>query len=249
MSLEPAPAFMALEAACAVGNLATAHAALTALPAQDWAAGAALALHLGCPSVAAECSPEPLIRAAAWLRLGTPDKALEQLAQAPETARTAVLQARAALQQGGASALTLAEEARRQARMEGDAAALVASVTLLGELQRLHPFTALRTLAEGLKVAEMTAQPADSHLLAVLAHVQVQVGGGKGRRTAKKALERAAPGSPARVVALLALDRQEEALAEAARGQLAPVWWTAFHASARSGRPVAGQMGRPEADG
>ncbi|MFC4639594.1 hypothetical protein [Deinococcus hohokamensis] len=228
MSPVSVSAFHALETACAAGDLRAAQTALQALPEQDRGAGAALALHLGCPALAARWSPDPLIQAAAWLRLGDPAQAQAMLAPALPSARTAVLGARAVWQQGAPAALTLGEEARRLARLEGDAGALVAAVTLLGEQHLEQPFMALRTLAEGLKVAELTAQPADAHLLAVLAHAQVRLGGNKGRHTAEKALDRAAPGSPAQVLALLALDRRPEALAQAARGHLAPLWWAPF---------------------
>ena len=53
-------------------------------------------------------------------------------------------------------------------------AALIAAAALLGELEQAQgaPRQALRSLAEGLKVAELTGESADPHLLAVLAHVQ-----------------------------------------------------------------------------
>ena len=86
--------------------------------------------------------------------------------------------------------------------------------------------TALRSLAEGLKVAELTGAAADSHLLAVLAQVQARVGSSaKARQTAERALERSLPRSPARVLALLALGRGDEARQEAQAGKLAAVWW------------------------
>lgn len=222
---------------------------LSTLPPGDLAAGAAFALDLGCPQLAASWSPEPLVRAAAWLRLGEAHQALAVLIQAPPTARTAVLKARAAWQRDEGAAQSLAEEARRRARLEGDASALIAAVTLLGEQQLNDPFAALRTLAEGLKVAEIAAQPADAHLLAVLAHVQLRLGGSKGKRTADKALARAAPASPAHVLALLALQRQDEALAQATRGGLSPVWWAAFSPAGTSVPSSAGQTAGTEADG
>ena len=80
-------------------------------------------------------------------------------------------------------------------------------------------------------MAEVIGEAADAHLLAVLAYIQRRVGSGaagseaKAQRTAHKALARAAPRSPARVWALLALGRVAEAGVEAAAGQLAAGWW------------------------
>ena len=61
---------------------------------------------------------------------------------------------------------------------------------LLAEEQQAEPYGALRTLAEGLKVAEIAGQSADAHLLAVLAHTQGRLNARKGQATAAKALER-----------------------------------------------------------
>ena len=122
-------------------------------------------------------------------------------------------------------ALDLAEQARDQARREGDAPALIAAATLLGELQLAEPFAALRSLAEGLKVAEVVGEEADAHLLAVVAYAQQRVGSAaKAQRTAHKALDRSLPRSPARVWALLALGQAEEARAELGAGKLSEGW-------------------------
>ncbi|PNY82341.1 hypothetical protein [Deinococcus koreensis] len=214
------------------------------LPPDRRAGAAGLALQHGRPRLAADWAEhEPLTRAAALLRLGRAAQALEGLHTEPDTARPALLQARAQwqLKQGqleqrhltttnslDAASLDAAQHARTLARREGDAAALVAAATLIGEQLLSQPYAALRALAEGLKVTEMAAQPSDAHLLAVLAHAQLRLGGPKGQRTAAKALERSLPRSPARVMALLALHRLEEAGAEASAGQLAEVWLRPF---------------------
>lgn len=202
------------------------------IPAQDEVLGAAaLALGAGLPDLARRWaqSAGPAgagLAAAAALRLGQLQEALELIGSLPGDARHAVLLARAHWL-GGDPDPGWAEAARTQARQEGDAPALVAAVTLLGEVQLSDsPRAALRTLAEGLKVAELMGQEADAHLLAVLAYTQRFIGSeAKAHRTAHKALERAAPRSPARVWALLALGRDVEAGAEAAAGQLASGWW------------------------
>lgn len=188
---------------------------------------AALALHHGGPRLALAWGREPLTRAAAHLRLGEVGEARRELAPLQGTARPTLLCARAAALAGELEAEALAVHARLLARQEGDAGALVAAATLLGELYLpADSRLSLRTLAEGLKVAELTGQEADAHLLAVLAHAQRTLGtGSKAERTAEKALTRAAPRSPARVLALLALGRSEEAGAEARAGELAPGWW------------------------
>ena len=83
------------------------------------------------------------------------------------------------------------------------------------------PHAALRALAEGLKVSEMSRVETDAHLLAVLSVVQRRIGGeGKALKTAQKALERSLPRSPARVIALLSLGRRQEAEAEREAGEL-----------------------------
>ncbi|MPY65897.1 hypothetical protein F8S09_04180 [Deinococcus sp. SDU3-2] len=189
---------------------------------------AALALQHGRPRLALAWGHEPLTRAAAHLRLGEVEEARRELAPLPDTARPALLRARAASLAGELEAEALATHARLLARQEGDAGALTAAATLLGELSLpTDPRLSLRTLAEGLKIAELTGQEADAHLLAVLAHAQRALGAGpKAERTAGKALDRAAPRSPARVLALLALGRSEEAEAQA--GELAPGWWHPF---------------------
>lgn len=179
---------------------------------------AALALHLGRPKLAARWAQgqDPLLQVAALLRLGEREAALGVLSGQPETARTAVLRARAI------GSLESAEAARALARREGDSPALIAAATLMGERLLFHdPHAALRALAEGLKVSEMMRVDTDAHLLAVLSLVQRRVGGeGKALRTAAKALERSQPHSPARVLALLALGHTTEAEAERAAGDL-----------------------------
>ncbi|GAA4016512.1 hypothetical protein GCM10022631_31090 [Deinococcus rubellus] len=206
------------------------------VPVQDEVLGAAaLALGTGLPDLARRWAQSAgpagaALEAAAALRLGQLQEALELIGPLPGDARRAVLLARAHWL-GGDPDSCWAEAARSQARQEGDAPALVAAVTVLGEVQLSDARAALRTLAEGLKVAEMTGEAADAHLLAVLAYVQRFVGSGamgsevKAHRTAHKALERSAPRSPARVWALLALGREVEARAEAEAGQLAAGWW------------------------
>lgn len=193
-------------------------------------AAAVLALSHGRPRLALAWGRQPLTRAAAHLRLGEVGEGRRELAPLPDTARPALLRARAAALAGEPEAEALAIHARLLARREGDAGALVAAATLLGELSLpADPRLSLRTLAEGLKVAELTGQEADAHLLAVLAHAQRALGAGpKADRTAEKALSRAAPRSPARVLALLALGRREEAEGEAQAGELAPGWWQPF---------------------
>lgn len=221
-----------LRAALSGGDDQAALAALrTMTPAPDEEAeAAALALALGQPRLAAYWAKDPLTRAAAYLRLGQPAQALAALDGQPETARPALLRARAAWQARQVGAPDLARHARTLARREGDASALVAVSTLLGELLRSdEPRAALRALAEGLKVAELAGEVADAHLLAVLAHVQAVLGSReKAERTAAKALARSLPRSPARVVALLALGREEEARREAAAGELGEVWLVPF---------------------
>lgn len=179
---------------------------------------AALALSLGRPRMAAAWAEhtEPLLHAAALLRLGERRAVLEVLESQPETARVAVLRARAL------GTLDAAEHARTLARQEGDSPALIAAATLMGELLLpTDPRAALRALAEGLKVSELLQEGTDAHLLAVLSFVQARIGGAtKAEKTARKALERSVPRSPARVLALLALGQMEEAEAERAAGEL-----------------------------
>lgn len=198
----------------------------------EWSSeqAAALALSHGRPRLALAWGREPLTRTAAHLRLGEVDEARRELAPLPDTARPALLRARAATLAGEPDAEVLATHARLLARQEGDAGALVAAATLLGELYLpADPRLSLRTLAEGLKVAELTGQEADAHLLAVLAHAQRALGAGpKADRTAGKALERSRPRGPARVLALLALGQEAEAGREAQAGELAPGWWPRF---------------------
>lgn len=222
---------MTLEEALSGGHDDAARAAHAAREPERQATAAALALHHGRPGLAAEwATHDPLIRAAALLRLGQSQAALDVLAPVPDGARSALLRARARWQLGASDAIHTAGHARLLARREGDSPALVAAATLMGEHLLPDPYAALRALAEGLKVSELAAQPAEAHLLAVLAHVQSRLGGPKGQRTAARALERSLPRSPARVIALLALTRAEEAQAEADAGELAEVWMTPFRA-------------------
>lgn len=220
-----------------------------ALPALDQATAATLALSYGRPTLAARWAadprhPEPLTVAAALLRLGQAAKAQAILEPLPDTARTALLRARARWQLGQRA--DQVDVARILARREGDTPALTAAVTLAGEQALGAPYAALRILAEGLKVAEQTGQPADAHLLAVVAHAQLRLGGPKGRRTAERALERSVARSPARVLSLFALNRDADALREARDGELHPVWWEAM----RSGRPLlAAGVSSPPDDG
>lgn len=198
--------------------------ALLALEGLDPAAhqrsqAAALALALGRPRLAAAWAggTDALLQAAALLRTGEREAVLELLSKQPETARVALLRARAL------GTLESAELARTLARQEGDSPALIAAATLLGELLLPHdPRAALLALAEGLKVSEMMREETDALLLAVLSAVQARVGGAaKATRTAQKALERSLPRSPARVIALHVLGRGQEAEAERLGGELA----------------------------
>ena len=190
------------------------------MPAEDdRSQAAALALALGRPRLAARWAQglDPLLQAAALLRLGEADTALKILKEQPDSARVCLLRARAS---GTTEAAT---QARALARQEGDSPALIAAATLLGELLLPgDPHAALRALAEGLKVSELLRVETGAHLLAVLSVVQRRIGGeGKALRTAQKAMERSLPRSPARVIALLSLGRTQEAEAEREAGQLA----------------------------
>ena len=193
---------------------------------------AALALQAGRPGLAARWWERSLAQdaapaarlglAAARCRLGDGAAALRALQAEPDGARVAALRARARWLLGETSP-DHAQHARARAREEGDVGALVAAVTLLGEalLAAGDGRAALHALAEGLKVAELSGQPADAHLLAVLARAQAAVGSAsKARATAEKALARSLARSPARVLALLALGRADEARSEALAGQL-----------------------------
>lgn len=202
---------------------------------EELPAAAALALHLGRPSLAArwwaraselgegDAQSARLGLAAAQCRRGLGQDALRTLSGAADSARAAVLRARALSFSRPDEAEGAAHVAVSSARREGDAPALIAAVTLLGEtlLARGEGREALLALAEGLKVAEMTGAEADAHLLAVLAHAQLQVGSArKAHATAEKALARSAPRSPARVLALRALGRSADAEKEAEAGEL-----------------------------
>ena len=218
-------------------ELNNALAANIAPPPGEEALAAAFALRLGVPELAlrwAQLAGQQgtALAAAAALRLGQLETASALIEKLPDSARRAVLSARTGML-GGQWDMAQAEAARDEARREGDAPALVAAVTLLGELQlcmddRSKPYAALRTLAEGLKVAELTNQDADAHLLAVLSHAQQRAGSAnKAERTAVKALERSLPRSPARVWALLVLNRVAEAELQRLAGQLAAGWFAA----------------------
>ncbi|MFC3834646.1 MULTISPECIES: hypothetical protein [Deinococcus] len=239
---------MSLAAALDAGR-ADVHAIYAALPKSEQATAASLALAYGRPTLAAEWAgdprhPQPQTAAAALLRLGQASAAQVMLDDLPDTARTAVLRARAHWQLGHRA--DQVDVARILARREGDTPALTAAVTLAGEQSLGAPYAALRILAEGLKVAEQTGQPADAHLLAMVAHAQVHVGGTRGRRTAERALERSVARSPARVLSLLALNRDADALREARDGELHPVWWEAL----RGGRPArTARVSSPPDDG
>ncbi|WP_293910577.1 hypothetical protein [Deinococcus sp.] len=189
---------------------------------------AALALRHGVPDLAlrwALAAGQNGLAAAAALRLGFTGQALDLTQTLPDDARRAVLIARAC-SLGGDPSLSWAEQARALARQEGDAPALIAAVTLLGELRLTEPRAALRTLAEGLKVAEMVGEAADAHLLAVLAHAQARAGGrSKSLKTAQKSLERSPQRSPARIWALLALGQTEQAGVQRRAGQLDERWF------------------------
>ncbi|GAA5440126.1 hypothetical protein ACFQDE_04305 [Deinococcus caeni] len=234
---------MDLTAALTLGE-AEARAACAALPPAERAHAAAHALRLGRPHLTLDWSGEPLLRAAAHLRLGSTGAARQELRGQPDTARPAVLHARAARLDRTPDAAALAAHAARLARAEGDGNALIAAAILNAEqdlsgADRAAHFAALRSLAEGLKVAELTGQPADPHLLAVLAHAQKPLNSRKAAATAAKALDRSEPGSPARVLALLALDRPEDAHAQAQRGSLAAAWWEPFAGLVSATRPPA----------
>ncbi|GAA5449021.1 hypothetical protein [Deinococcus depolymerans] len=210
-----------------------ARAAFAALPPSARGDAGAHALRLGRPHLTLDWSADALTRAAAHLRLGDTGAARQELRGQPDTARPAVLHARAARLDRAPDAAPLSAHAARLARTEGDGNALIAAAILNAEqdlagTDRSAHFAALRTLAEGLKVAEMTGQPADPHLLAVLAHAQRPLNARKAAATAAKALDRSDPGSPARVLALLALDRPADAHAQAQRGSLAEAWWEPF---------------------
>lgn len=217
------------------------------LPLHGQPEAARLALRLGRPRLAALwAQADPLTHAAALLRLGEPEHALHLLEPPPNTARPAALRARALWQLADAQAEAATQQALALARQEGDLGAAIAAATLRGEQLLSQPHAALRALAEGLKVAEGSGQPSDTHLLAVLAHAQLRLGGPKGTRTAQKALDRSLPRSPARVLALFALERGAEAQAEAADGELAAVWWRAF--SSDQSRATPERTARKAAD-
>ena len=200
------------------------------------------ALRLGRPRLAALWGEaDPLTHASALLRLGQAEEALSVLRPSPDTARPAVLRARAGWQLARPQAEGAASHALHLARQEGDVGAVIAAATLRGEQLLSRPHPALCALAEGLKMAEGTGQPSDAHLLAVLAHAQLPLGGAKGLRTAQKALNRSLPRSPARVLALLALAKTVEAETEAGDGELAVVWWRDFSPAQQQAMPAEPQ--------
>ncbi|MFK7601085.1 hypothetical protein ACI3L1_02605 [Deinococcus sp. SM5_A1] len=200
-----------------------------AVPLHEQPEAARLALRLGRPRLAALwAQADPLTHAAALLRVGESGSALHLLEALPGTARPAALRARALWQLADAQAEAVTHSALALARQEGDVGAVIAAAGLRGEQLLPQPYAALHALAEGLKVAEGSGQPSDAHLLAVLAHAQLRLGGPKGTRTAQKALDRSLPRSPARVLALFALEQGAKAQAEAADGELAAVWWRDF---------------------
>lgn len=190
---------------------------------------AALALALGQPHKVLDWTQEPLLRAAALLRLGKSSEVLSLLENLPQNARTALLKARAAWQLDQPHCLEWAHLAEELGKKEGDAPASIATATLLGEIQVVNlptkPYRALRVLAHGLRIAELAQLDADPHLLAILSHVHKRIDTQKHRETAQKALERAPERSPAKVLALWALKQEEKAQAQAQAGHLNSVWW------------------------
>lgn len=190
---------------------------------------ATLALALGQPHKVLDWTQEPLLRAAALLRLGQASEVLGLLENQPQNARTALLKARAAWQLEQLNSLKWAKLAEELGKKEGDAPASIATATLLGEIQMVSlptkPYRALRILADGLRIAELANLDADAHLLAILSHVHKRIDTQKYRETAQKALERAPERSPAKVLALLALEQEDEAQTQAQAGHLHSVWW------------------------
>lgn len=198
---------------------------------------AALALALGQPKRVLEWATDPLLKAAALLRLGQAKEVLSLLDTQPQNARVAFLKARAAWQLDQSNSLELSHIAGQMGKQEGDAPASIAVATLLGEIQLVSlptkPYLALRGLADGLRILELANLEPDAHLQAVLAHVHKRIGTEKHQETAQKALDYSPERSPAQILALLALDRAAEAQSKAQAGALAPVWWTKIMACTR----------------
>ncbi len=209
-----------------------------ALTPEQLAPAAVLALQAGLPALAADWAQqagETQIQAAALLRSGDTAAALALLPGNDHRSRA--MQARAQLLAGNAAqALELASQAHEAAFEAGDAPVLIAVIALLGELElrgalesgsRTGLFAALNVLAEGLKLSEILRDPADPHVLALIALTQQQIKEGpKAQATAAKALERSLAFSPAGVLALTVLGRHEEAQGQAEAGALADGWWT-----------------------
>lgn len=213
---------------------------------EQLAPAAVLALQAGLPQLSAEWATaasstgrgqgeSQQIAAAAWLRAGDTEKALTLLSG--EHPRITVMQARARLLDGDLTAASeLAAQAHAGAFDAGDAPALLAAIALLGELElrgalrsggRTGLHAALRVLAEGLKVSEIVNEPADPHILALVALTQKHIQDGtKAQATAAGALDRSLAFSPSSVLALTVLGRHEEAAGQAEAGALADGWWT-----------------------
>lgn len=209
-----------------------------ALTPDQLAPAAVLALQAGLPGLAASWAAqagERQLQAAAQLRLGDSDAALALLS-GEDDHRAEVMRARAALLAGDAvQAQERAAQAHGRAFEAGDAPSLLAAIALLGELElrgalesgsRTGLHAALNVLAEGLKIAEIVNEPADPHVLALIALTQHHIKGGpKAQATAAKALDRSLAFSPSGVLALTVLGRHEEAQGQAEAGALADGWW------------------------
>ncbi|WP_189643865.1 hypothetical protein [Deinococcus piscis] len=211
----------------------------SALTGGQLAPAAVLALQAGLPEQAASWAQragERQLQAAAHLRMGHTEAALPLL-QGADDHRAEVMRARAALLAGDpVQAQERAAQAHARAFEAGDAPSLLAAIALLGELElrgalesgsRTGLHAALNVLAEGLKIAEIVNEPADPHVLALIALTQHHINSGpKAQATAAKALDRSLAFSPAQVLALTVLGRHEEAQGQAAAGTLADAWWT-----------------------
>ncbi|MDO4264229.1 MAG: hypothetical protein Q4C67_08515 [Deinococcus sp.] len=209
-----------------------------ALTPDQLAPAAVLALQAGLPELAAGWAAqagEGQLEAAAQLRLGDSAAALARLSG--DDHRTEVMRARAALLAGDAvQAQERAAGAHAGAFEAGDAPSLMAAIALLGELELRGALTsgsrtglhaALNVLAEGLKISEIVNEPADPHVLALIALTQQRIKDGpKAQATAAKALDRSLAFSPSGVLALTVLGRCEEAQGQAEAGSLAGGWWT-----------------------
>lgn len=214
------------------------HAADGALTGEQLAPAALLALQAGLPALAAKWAQragQRQLEAAAQLRLGHTEAALTLLRDEDDH-RSEVMRARAALLDGDAvQAQERAAQAHAGAFEAGDAPSLLAAIALLGELElrgalesgsRTGLHAALNVLAEGLKIAEIINEPADPHVLALVALTQHHINSGpKAQATAAKALDRSLAFSPAQVLALTVLGRRKEAQGQAEAGALAGGWW------------------------